>query len=157
MEELKKEAAEKAVEYIKDGMVVGLGTGSTAIYAIKKIAELNLDIIGIATSKETERIAKKLGIKLSNLDEVGKIDITIDGADEIDKNLNLIKGRGGALVREKIVAMHTKNEIIVADSSKLVKKLGEKCALPIEIIRFAPFSIAKRIEEKFGCKTGLRK
>ncbi|MEW6069269.1 MAG: ribose-5-phosphate isomerase RpiA [Candidatus Thermoplasmatota archaeon] len=161
MVNLKKLAAEKAVEYVKDGMVVGLGTGSTALYAIKKISELvrakELNIIGIPTSIKVERIARKLRIKIGNLEDYPELDLTIDGADEIDPNLNLIKGHGGALLREKIVASCSKKEIIVADESKLVARLGEKFALPVEICKFGYSVIAEKINSKFGCETELRK
>ena len=105
---LKQLAGERAVEYVKDGMVVGLGTGSTVYYTIKRLGMMvgeGLDIIGIPTSISSENIAKESGINLSTLEEHPKIDVTIDGADEVDPNLNLIKGMGGALFREKIVAM----------------------------------------------------
>lgn len=156
---LKQIAGEKAVEYVKDGMVVGLGTGSTIFYAIKKIGERvknGLDIIGIPTSVETEKLAKQIGIQLSTLEEHPVIDITIDGADEIDKKLNLIKGMGGALLREKIVASASKKEIIAADTSKLVDMLGTKSPLPVEVTRFGWSYAAKKISE-FGCKPELRK
>jgi ribose 5-phosphate isomerase A len=156
---LKQIAGEKAVEYVKDGMVVGLGTGSTVFYAIKKIGERvknGLDIIGIPTSVETEKLAKQIGIQLSTLEEHPVIDVTIDGADEIDKKLNLIKGMGGALLREKIVASASKKEIIAADTSKLVDTLGTKSPLPVEVTRFGWSSVAKKISE-LGCNVGLRK
>jgi len=156
---LKQIAGEKAVEYMKDGMVVGLGTGSTVFYAIKKISEgvkNGLDIIGIPTSVETEKLAKQIGIQLSTLEEHPVIDVTIDGADEIDKKLNLIKGMGGALLREKIVASASKKEIIIADDSKLVDMLGTKSPLPVEIARFGWSYAAKKISE-LGCNVRLRK
>ncbi|MDI6856268.1 MAG: ribose 5-phosphate isomerase A [Candidatus Thermoplasmatota archaeon] len=161
MVNLKKLAAEKAVDFVKDGMVVGLGTGSTVLYALKKLAKLiqnkELNIIGIPTSRKTEKIAKKLKIPLSTLNKYPEIDITIDGADEIDTKLNLIKGHGGALLREKIVASCSRKEVIVADESKLVRCLGEKFALPVEICKFGYSAIAKKINSKFGCKVELRK
>jgi len=156
---LKQIAGEKAVEYVKDGMVVGLGTGSTVFYAIKKISEgvkNGLDIIGIPTSVETEKLAKQIGIQLSTLEEHPVIDVTIDGADEIDKKLNLIKGMGGALLREKIVASASKKEVIVADDSKLVDMLGTRTPLPVEVARFGWSYAAKKISE-LGCNVGLRK
>ncbi|MDI6916733.1 MAG: ribose-5-phosphate isomerase RpiA [Thermoplasmatales archaeon] len=156
---LKQVAGEKAVEYVKDGMVVGLGTGSTMFYAIKKLGDMvrnGLNIVGIPTSGETEKLAKQSGIPLSTLEEHPVIDVTVDGADEIDKKLNLIKGMGGALLREKIVASASKKEIIAADSSKLVGILGAKSPLPVEVARFGWSSTAKKISE-LGCKTELRK
>lgn len=146
---LKQIAGEKAAEYVKDGMVVGLGTGSTVYYTIVKLGEMvkdGLDITGIPTSLETERLAKELGIKLCTLEEYPEIDLTIDGADEIDPNLNLIKGGGGALLREKIVAAASEKEIIVADESKLVRNLGERFHLPVEVLPFSYPFVAKRLE-----------
>ena len=141
-EELKKQAAEKAVEEIQSGMVVGLGTGSTVYYALQKIAELIKngqlnEIVGIPSSKQTEKLANEMGIPLTTFEEHQKIDVTIDGADEIDKYLNLIKGGGGALLREKILAQASKKLVIVADESKLSPKLGTRWAVPIEVIKFA--------------------
>ena len=138
-EEMKKLAGEKAAEYVKDGMIVGLGTGSTVYYTILKLGELvrsgELNIIGIPTSIATEKLATEQGIMLGTLEDYPEIDLTIDGADEVDHNLNLIKGMGGALLREKVVAMVSKREIIIADSSKEVKMLGTKSALPVEILQ----------------------
>ncbi len=156
---LKQIAGEKAVEYVKDGMVVGLGTGSTVFYVIKKIGEMlknGLNIVGISTSVETESLAKQFGIHLSTLEEHPVIDVTVDGADEIDPKLNLIKGMGGALLREKIVASASKKEVIVADDSKLVDMLGTKSFLPVEVSRFGWSSTTKKISE-LGCKPELRK
>jgi ribose 5-phosphate isomerase A len=113
---LKQIAGERAIEYVKDGMVVGLGTGSTTYYAVKRLGMMvveGLSIIGIPTSIQTEKIALESGIPLSSLEEHPKIDLTIDGADEVDPNLDLIKGMGGALFREKIVASASEMEIIV--------------------------------------------
>lgn len=136
----KKSAGEKAAEYVKDGMIVGLGTGSTVKYTIKKIAarikEENLNIIGIPTSIATEKLAKEEGIPLSSLNEYPKVDIDIDGADECDKNFNLIKGGGGAHAREKIVAAASKEFIVVADSTKKVSELGN-FSVPVEVLPLA--------------------
>jgi ribose 5-phosphate isomerase A len=141
-EKLKEQAAHKAVEEIKSGMVVGLGTGSTVFYALQKIGKLLktgelTNIVGIPSSEQTEKIAKKLEIPLTTFEKHKIIDVTIDGADEVDKYLNLIKGGGGALLREKIVAQASKKFIIVVDESKLSSKLGDKWAVPIEVIKFA--------------------
>jgi ribose 5-phosphate isomerase A len=138
----KQEAAEKAVEFIQSGMVVGLGEGSTAIFAIRKLGQkiqegALKDILGIPCSKKVEMEAQKAGIPLTSLNEHPAIDITIDGADEVDPQLNLIKGGGGALLREKIVAQATKREIIVVDESKLSPALGTHWPLPIEVVPFA--------------------
>lgn len=138
---LKKIAADHAVSFIKSGMVVGLGYGSTAIFAVRKIASLLKngeleDIIGIPCAMATADEAAALGIPLSNLNEHSEIDITIDGADEVDPQLNLIKGGGGALLREKIVAQSSKREIIIVDESKISPVLGTKWPVPIEVIPF---------------------
>lgn len=137
--ESKKRAAEKAVEAVKDGMTVGLGTGTTAYWAIQKIAERvkeGLRIQAVATSLETERLAKELGIPLVLFSAVETIDLTIDGADEVDTDKNLLKGGGGALLREKIVAYHSRQYLVVVDESKRVDQLG-RFPLPLEILPFA--------------------
>jgi ribose 5-phosphate isomerase A len=134
----KKIAAGKAIEYIKDGMTLGLGTGSTAYWAIQGIGEMvkkGLTVRAIATSLQSESLALELGIPIVPFSEIDHLDITIDGADEVDEALNLIKGGGGALLREKIVASATRFYIIIVDESKLVKELG-KFPLPVEV---APF------------------
>ena len=138
---LKQEAAEFAVQFVKSGMVVGLGTGSTAIFATRKIGEFLhtgalKDITGFATSKATQDEAIQLGIPLMDASLPLKIDVTIDGADEVDPQFNLIKGGGGALFHEKIVAQATTREIIVVDDSKLSDRLGTRFALPVEVSDF---------------------
>jgi len=137
---LKQMAAEKAVDdFIRDGMTVGLGTGSTAYYAILRVGELvknGLKLRCVATSLQTEEIAREHGIDIVDLDEVDHIDVTIDGADEVDPNMQLIKGLGGALLREKIVAASSKAEVIIVDESKLVERLGTKSPLPVEVLIF---------------------
>ena len=145
----KKVAALEAVKYIKDGMTVGLGTGSTAFFMIEAIGEMvrnGLEIKAVATSYETEKLAKKLGINVITLAEAKRLDVTIDGADEVDGQFQLIKGGGGALLREKIVAHNSDFNIIIADSSKQVSRLG-KFKLPIETIPFATQLIIKELEE----------
>lgn len=158
--EMKRIAAEAAVDgYVKDGMKVGLGTGSTAYFAIRRIAQLvtenGYDLTCVATSVRSEEIAKGMGVTVVDLDEVDKLDVTIDGADEIDPRMNLIKGLGGALLREKIVAAATVREIIVADGSKLVDTLGTRAPLPVEVLRFGAehtrFALARQ-----GCEPTLR-
>ena len=137
---LKKIVAEKAVdEYVKDGMNVGLGTGSTAYYAILRIAEKvkeGYDLTCVATSVQSEELAKENGIKVVSLSDVDHLDVTIDGADEVDDDMQLIKGLGGALLREKIVAASSVREVIIVDSSKKVDILGVKTHLPVEVLRF---------------------
>ena len=140
--ELKEKAAKFAVDLIEPGMVVGLGTGSTAQFAIKEIAERIgnnelTDLICIPSSNRTEKYATGLGMKLSNFDNALEIDINIDGADEVDKNSNLIKGGGGALLKEKIIAQNSKRNVVVVSESKLSNNLGEKWHLPVEILPFA--------------------
>ena len=155
MEELKRMAAVHAASYIEDGMTVGLGTGSTAKYAVEKIGEMvreGMEVVGIATSKETEQIARDAGIPLSELNE-HDIDITIDGADQVDGNLNLIKGGGGALLREKMVASCSKKEIIVVDESKVVDSFS--FPLPVEVVKFGWESVAKKLRA-FGFTPKLR-
>ena len=157
-EKLKQLAAEKAVEEVHPGMVVGLGTGSTIYYALLKLGEMvreGLDIIGIPTSKGTEKIATEGGIRLSTLGEHPAIDLTIDGADEVNPNLDLIKGLGGALVREKIIAHASKRLIIVADESKWVEVLGTKSPLPVEIVQFG-WQATRLALNHTGCRSVLR-
>ena len=129
VEVLKQEAGISACKYVKNGMKIGLGTGSTVKYTIielgRRIVEENLEIIGVPTSENTKKLAKSLGIPLSNLSEIDKLDLTIDGADEFDDNYDLIKGGGGALTREKIVALASNAMIVVADDRKKVSTLGQ--------------------------------
>ncbi len=160
-EELKRKAALKAVEYVTSGMVVGLGTGSTAKFAVEEIGrkvkrgELK-NILGVPTSEQTRKLALEAGIELTDFNKTQEIDLTIDGADEVDRDLNLIKGGGGALLREKIIAQATQTEIIIIDDSKLSEKLGEKFYLPVEVIPFAA-ALEKRFAESLGYKANLRK
>lgn len=154
----KKLTGEKAAEYVKDGMIIGLGTGSTAYYAIKKVGEMvreGLNIKAVPTSKETAELAAEEGIELVELADVKELDLVIDGADEVDPNFNLIKGGGGALLREKIVASAAEELIIVVDESKLVKHLG---AFPLAV-EVTPFSweYTKMMIEKFSCRAKIRK
>ncbi|MEI6222809.1 MAG: ribose-5-phosphate isomerase RpiA [bacterium] len=147
-EELKKLAAEKAVESIKSGMLVGLGTGSTVKYALLKIGQLvkeGLSIQCIATSQATEKIALEQGITLTDFSKITSLDLTIDGADEINHDFHLIKGGGGALFREKIVAQASKKMIVITDEKKLVRRLGV-FPLPIEIVAFGWETTVKRLE-----------
>ena len=138
---LKQQAAERAAEFVQAGMIIGLGTGSTAIFATRRIArriqsgDLR-DVLAVPTSLATEAAALELGIPLTTLAEQPRLDITIDGADEVDPDFNLIKGGGGALLREKIVAQATARLVIVVDDSKLVDRLGRTWAVPIEVIPF---------------------
>ncbi len=156
--EIDKEAAAKAaMQFVGDGMVVGLGTGSTALFAIRMLGERvkgGLKIAGIATSKGSEKLAAEANIPLTDFDHAQNIDVTIDGADEFDPQLNLIKGGGGALLREKIVASASRQVVIIADSSKQVATLG-KFPLPVEVIGFAQALIARKISA-LGANVKLR-
>ena len=137
-EDLKREAAERAALDVADGMRLGIGTGSTAELFVKALAERvksGLNVIGVPTSERTKVLAESLGIQLTTLEQMPELDLTIDGADEIDPDLALIKGGGGALLREKIVAAASKDMIVIADGSKIVDRLGA-FPLPIEIVPF---------------------
>jgi len=157
--DLKELAAAEAVRYVEDGMVVGLGSGSTASIAIRligdKVKEEGLEIVGVPTSKTSDLLGRAVGIKIVDLDDHPTVDLTIDGADEIDPKLNLIKGLGGALVREKIVAAASVVEIIVADESKVVDYLGQKAPLPVEVVKFSFKTTIRRLTA-LGCKPVLR-
>jgi len=146
--DLEKEAAARAsLRFVKDGNIVGLGTGSTAAFAVRMLGDLvktGLKIRGIPTSVHTRDLAASVGIPLTTLDEFQQIDVTIDGADEFDPQLRLIKGGGGALLREKVIASASRQVVIIADSSKEVAVLG-KFPLPVEVIPFAQPLVAKRI------------
>lgn len=155
--EQKKIAGERGTEYIKDGMILGLGTGSTAYYMIKKVGKLvqnGMNIKAVATSKNTEELAKKLHIPVVKIDEIDKIDLCIDGVDEIDTNFHAIKGGGGALFREKIVANLSEEVIWIMDESKLVEKIG-KFPLPVEILPYGYIHVIK-ILEKYSLKPKIR-
>jgi ribose 5-phosphate isomerase A len=158
--DLKRQAAEYAVRYIKSGMAVGLGTGSTAIFAVRSIGELLhtgalKDIVAFATSHVTAEEAARLNIPMLPDDLPRSLDVTIDGADEVDPQLNLIKGGGGALLREKLVAQATAREIIVVDASKLSPSLGTKHVLPVEVLPFGWRSVL-RFLETLGAKCIVR-
>ncbi|HDR7388996.1 MULTISPECIES: ribose 5-phosphate isomerase A [Bacillus] len=154
---LKQLVGEYAANFVKDGMNIGLGTGSTVYWTIQKLGQLVQDGLyfqAVPTSKETEVLAKQLNIPLISLNNVQSLDLTIDGADEIDSDLQLIKGGGGALLREKIVASSSKELIIIADESKLVARLGN-FPLPVEIIPFSWKQTESKIQS-LGCQTTLR-
>ena len=153
----KKVVGEAAVEFIEDGMTVGLGTGSTAYWAIMKIGERvkeGLKITAIATSKESESLAERQNIPLATFSQRNRLDITIDGADEVDRDLNLIKGGGGALLREKIIASASDKLLILVDETKLVKRLGQS-PLPVEVVPFGMESTREKIKN-LGCEANLR-
>ncbi len=149
IDDLKKKAAYRVVEYITSDMVLGLGSGSTTKYAIERIGGLLYrgklkNILGIPSSVETQQLAQRLAIPLTTLDEHPVLDLTIDGADEVDPNLNLIKGGGGALLREKIIAQASRQNIIIVDQRKLSPQLGSHWSLPVEVLDFA-----RKTEENF--------
>jgi ribose 5-phosphate isomerase A len=155
IERAKKNAALRAVDHVKDGVIVGLGSGSTAAYAIeelgKRIKRKKLHISGVPTSYQAFILAVKCGVPITTLEEHPTLDLTIDGADQIDTKLNLIKGMGGALAREKIVAVASKKLVIVADESKKVDVLGENNQpVPIEVLPFATPVVMRKIREMGG-------
>lgn len=143
----KKAAAEKATEFIESGMTVGLGTGSTVFYALNKIGELvsnGLKITAVSSSEATSNLAISLNIKIVSINDVKEIDLTIDGADEVDNNFDGIKGGGGALLFEKIVAISSRKNIWIVDSKKLVDKLG-RFPLPVEVIPFGSNKVFEKL------------
>jgi ribose 5-phosphate isomerase A len=160
IEKEKKNAALEAVKHVKDGFIVGLGSGSTAAYAIEEIGNKmkreELRVLGVPTSYQAFTLAVKHGIPVTTLEEHPTLDLTIDGADQIDEKLNLIKGMGGALAREKIVAFASKKLVIVADENKKVKVLGENNhPVPIEVLPLAAPVLMRKIKE-IGGKPTLR-
>lgn len=161
IERFKRQAAEKAVESVTSGMVVGLGHGSTAMYAVRKIADLLRagelrDIVGVPCARIVEEEAQRLGVPLTTLDEHPVLDLTIDGADEVTEGLDLIKGGWGALLHEKIVAQASRREIIVVDDRKLTPALGTRAAVPVEMVEFGCRSQVQFLES-LGARVSLRK
>ena len=147
-EDLKRQAAHAAVDMVEGGMALGLGTGSTASHAVRRLGVLvseGLRVVGVPTSKVTADLAREVGVPLTTLDEHPVLDLTIDGADEIDPQLRLIKGGGGALLREKIVAAASKRMVVIVDASKQVETLGA-FPLPVEIVRFGEAATRRAIE-----------
>lgn len=160
LDELKKQAAEQAAALVQPGMVVGLGTGSTAVHMVRAIGRMLAagtlhDVVGIPTSEATAHEAEICGVPLTTFDQHPVIDLTIDGADEIAPNLDLIKGLGGALLREKIVAAASKQMVIVADYTKRVSRIGEKAPVPVEVIPFAQRPVQQYLES-LGAQAVLR-
>ena len=147
-EVFKRQAAERAMTYVRSGMKLGLGTGSTARHFVDLVGQgvrQGLDIVGVPTSEATFRQAEALGVRLATLDEIPELDLTVDGADEIDPSLRLIKGGGGALLREKIVAASSRQMLVIADSTKRVARLGA-FPLPIEVVPFGLAATRHRVE-----------
>ena len=159
IESLKKEAGIEACKYVKTGMKVGLGTGSTVKHTVielgRRIMEEGLEIIGVPTSIATENLAIEVGIPLAELSDLNELDIVIDGADEFDPNFQLIKGGGAALLREKIVAQASKKMVVVADERKEVAILGN-FPLPIEITQFSHKTTINQIKSRLSCEATLR-
>jgi len=156
---LKRKAAEAALAYVKPGMVLGLGTGSTARFFLEGVARLvreGVDLKGVPTSFATADVAKELGIPLTSLEERPSVDLCVDGADEVDPKLDLIKGLGGALFREKIVAATSKRFIVIVDESKLVPRLGTKAPVPVEVHPFG-WKTAAAALEGLGATVELRR
>ena len=152
MDELKRQAAARALEHVRDGMKLGLGTGSTAKHFVDLLGErvrAGLKVVGVPTSEATRVQAIECGVPLTTLDEVDRLDLTVDGADEIDSALNLIKGGGGALLREKIVAAASDRMIVIADESKWVDVLG-RFPLPVEVIPFGLAATQRAMAEAFA-------
>jgi ribose 5-phosphate isomerase A len=157
MMDAKKQAAEKAVSFIQEGMLIGLGTGSTAYWAIQALGEKvkgGMHITAVASSVATEELAKQCGITLVDFTQHTQIDLSIDGADEVDAQHNLIKGGGGALLREKIIAYNSKSFLVIVSETKLVHYLG-KFPLPVEIVPFGAALTIKNLQA-LGCTTQLR-
>jgi ribose 5-phosphate isomerase A len=152
MDELKRQAAGRALEYVRDGMKLGLGTGSTAKHFVELLGmrvQAGLNVIGVPTSEATRLDAERCGIPLTSLDEIDRLDLTVDGADEIDPALNLIKGGGGALLREKIVAAASDHMIVIADETKWVEVLG-RFPLPVEVIPFGLAATQRAMAKAFA-------
>ncbi len=152
MDELKRQAAARALEEVRDGMRLGLGTGSTAKHFVELLGEkvrTGMKVIGVPTSEATGADAMRCGIALTTLDDIDRLDLTVDGADEIDPSLNLIKGGGGALLREKIVAAASDRMIVIADESKWVDVLG-RFPLPVEVVPFGVAATRRAIAEAFA-------
>src|SRR5215470_19631555 len=156
---LKRAAAEAAVQLVEDGMVVGLGTGSTAAFAVEALARRHrqgLRFLGIPTSERTAAQARAAGIRLTSFAEHRRIDLTIDGADEVERGtLNLIKGLGGALLHEKIVAAASRRLAIIADGAKLVNQLGTSAPVPVEVVAFGVEATQAALES-LGARASLR-
>ncbi|MEQ9641922.1 MAG: ribose-5-phosphate isomerase RpiA [Alphaproteobacteria bacterium] len=148
-DEAKKQAAAAALEHVRDGMALGLGTGSTAAWFVRLLGErvtAGLKVRGVATSAATESLAHEVGVPITTLDEVPDLDLAIDGADEVDAHMDLIKGGGGALLREKIVASCAKQLLVIVDGSKRVRRLGA-FPLPVEVIAMAATPIRRRLAD----------
>ncbi len=163
-EDAKKRVALEAIKHVKDGFIVGLGSGSTAAYAIqeigRRVTQDGLQVLGVPTSSQAMMLAVQSGVPLTTLDEHPSPDLAVDGADQIDNKLNMIKGGGGAMTREKIVASAAKQLIIIADETKLVEKLGTNCQVPVEVLPFALATTTASINKLGGkpiCRESVEK
>jgi ribose 5-phosphate isomerase A len=163
-EDAKKRVALEAIKHVKDGFIVGLGSGSTAAYAIqeigRRVTQDGLQVLGVPTSSQAMKLAVQSGVPLTTLDEHPNPDLAVDGADQIDNKLNMIKGGGGAMTREKIVASAAKQLIIIADETKLVEKLGTNCQVPVEVLPFALATTTANINKLGGkpiCRESVEK
>ena len=158
-EEAKRTASAEAVKHVENGFIVGLGSGSTVAHVIqemgKRVRQKDLQILGVPTSNQTRMLAVRSGIPITTLDEHPQLDLAIDGADQVDGQLNLIKGMGGALTREKIAASVANQFVVVVDETKLVKKLGANCVVPVEVLPFAVSTVASKMR-RMGGKPVLR-
>jgi ribose 5-phosphate isomerase A len=157
-EEQKQIAAKAAADLVEDGQIVGLGSGTTAAYLLEELGERvrqGLRLIGVPTSEQTGRVAASLGLTVAGLDQYPSLDIDIDGADEIDPQLNLVKGHGGAHLREKIVAVASRRMIVIADESKLVARLGDHMPVPVEVVPFGRV-VTRSALSQLGAQTMLR-
>jgi ribose 5-phosphate isomerase A len=157
---LKRAAAERAAEWVESGMRLGLGTGSTVAHFLDVLGErlrsgALAGLVGVPTSVRTEQRARELGIPLAELHDAQPLDLTVDGADEVDPGLDLVKGLGGALLREKMVAQASRQLLIMVDESKLVPRLGTRSPLPVEVVRFG-WRAHVRFLERLGCEPTLR-
>jgi ribose 5-phosphate isomerase A len=160
LESYKQQAAEHALQYVRSGMALGLGSGTTATHLLYALADRLRDgrlrdIVGVPTSERTAALCRQLGIPLATLEQHPRLDLAIDGADEIDPSLNLIKGLGGALLREKIVAASAEQFIVIADETKLVQQLGARVPLTVEVIAFGLPLATRRLAE-LGCAPEVR-
>lgn len=153
-EEARKRAALEAVKHVKDNFTIGLGSGNTVVYAIQEIGkgiqQKKFRILGVPTSHQALMLAVRCGVPITTLNEHPQLDVAIDGADQIDRQLNLIKGMGGALAREKVVASAAKQFVVVADETKMAEKLGVNCAVPVEVLPFALPTVMLKMREMEG-------
>ena len=154
IEEWKRAAAEAAAKLVRDGMVVGLGSGTTVAQVVRALARLKPKATFVPSSSATQRLASKLGLRLSSLDSHERLDLMLDGADEVDPNFNLIKGRGGAHTREKMVASAARRVVIIVDITKLGRRLGKCMPVPVEVLSFAREYTMRKLAKLGGAATG---